>query len=197
MKKVLVLAAAAAAMLAPGVASATLEKFDFSTTYNGGAYGGDPLTGSMLLDVDGSGLATSGTLQISGSGLPATETMGLVPVGEVYEAGGGGELFGNDNLIPITANGITFGINAPGSLYGGYTLQFLLGGEYGECSNSLVCGFITGPGGIANLYNKLGPATITQAAVPEPATWVLMGFGFAALGLAGYRKARTPRAIAV
>jgi hypothetical protein len=30
---------------------------------------------------------------------------------------------------------------------------------------------------------------------PEPATWVMLGFGFAGLGFAGWRKSRTPRSI--
>ena len=41
-------------------------------------------------------------------------------------------------------------------------------------------------------------ATITTASlspVPEPSTWALMGIGFALLGLAGYRRSLTPRAI--
>jgi hypothetical protein len=34
------------------------------------------------------------------------------------------------------------------------------------------------------------------AAVPEPSTWALMGLGFAALGLLGYRKTRSDNALA-
>jgi PEP-CTERM motif len=34
------------------------------------------------------------------------------------------------------------------------------------------------------------------AAVPEPSTWALMGVGFAALGLLGYRKTRSDNALA-
>jgi PEP-CTERM motif len=34
------------------------------------------------------------------------------------------------------------------------------------------------------------------AAVPEPSTWALMGLGFAALGLLGYRKTRSGNALA-
>jgi PEP-CTERM motif len=34
------------------------------------------------------------------------------------------------------------------------------------------------------------------AAVPEPSTWALMGLGFAALGLLGYRKTRSHNALA-
>ena len=132
-----------ASLTAPAFAG--LEEFDFSTTYNGGTFNGDTLSGNMLLDVV-SGVATSGTLTISGAGLPGTQTMGVVPAGEVYEAGDGTELYGEDNAIPINSNGITFGTNAPGSLKGGYTLQFLTGGEYGECASTVVCGFIAGPG---------------------------------------------------
>lgn len=136
------LAVAVAPALAPGDASAALEKLDFSTTYNGGPYSGDTLTGYMLLDVVG-GSALSGTLSITGVGLvPTTVTMGLVRVGEVYEAGDGTELFAEDDKIPIDSSGITFGSNAPGSLSGGYTLQFLTGGENSECGAAVVCGMI-------------------------------------------------------
>lgn len=190
------LAVAVAPTLAPGDASAALEKLDFSTTYNGGPYSGDTLTGYMLLDVVG-GSALSGTLSITGVGLvPTTVTMGLVPVGEVYEAGDGTELFAEDDKIPIDSSGITFGSNAPGSLSGGYTLQFLTGGENGECGAAVVCGMIAGPGGAGNLYNALGPTTITEAAVPEGSTWAMLLIGFAALGFAGYRRRRPTVAFA-
>ena len=184
-----ILAFALGAALAPAAASAAVEQFTFSTTCNGGPFNGDTLSGEMLLDVVG-GVAISGTLTISGSGLPGTQTMGLVPAGQVYEAGDGTELFGQDNAIPIDSAGITFGTNAPGSLNGGYTLQFLTGGEYGECASAVVCGFIAGPGGDGNLYYALGPTTITQTAVPEASTWAMLLLGFAGLGLAGSRRAR-------
>lgn len=43
-----------------------------------------------------------------------------------------------------------------------------------------------------------GAPSVLQVAtnVPEPATWAMMGLGFAALGLAGYRKARKAPAFA-
>ena len=184
-----ILAIALGAALAPWAASAAVEEFVFSTTYNGGPFNGDTLSGTMLLDVVG-GVATSGTLTITGAGLPGTQTMGVVPSGEVYEAGDGTELYGQDNAIPIDAAGITFGTNAPGSLHGGYTLQFLTGGEFGECGSTVVCGFIAGPGGNGNLYNALGPTTISQAAVPEASTWAMLGVAFASLGLASSRRGR-------
>jgi hypothetical protein len=199
MKGLLLSAAVAAVLGVSGVANATLEKFDFSTTYNGGPFNGGALTGYLLLDVTAGGLATSGTLDIAGAGLPTPQVLGLAPPSppaSAYEAGDGTELFGNDNMIPITANGITFGTNAPGSLNGGYTVQFLLGGEYGECASNVVCGFIAGPGGDSNLYNALGATTLTPGAVPEPATWAMMGLGFAALGFVGYRARRSTASIA-
>jgi hypothetical protein len=105
------------------------------------------------------------------------------PPNSAYQASGGLELFGNDNVIPITANGITFGTNAPGGS-GGYTLQFLLGGEFGECAASVVCGAIGGPG-IADL-DRLGPTTVS--AVPEPSTWAMMILGFLGVGFMAYRR---------
>ena len=46
----------------------------------------------------------------------------------------------------------------------------------------------------AALVNVAPRATLT--AVPEPSTWALMGVGFALMGLVGYRRNSTPRAIA-
>ncbi|RBP14354.1 putative secreted protein with PEP-CTERM sorting signal [Roseiarcus fermentans] len=46
-------------------------------------------------------------------------------------------------------------------------------------------------------WNGLGGAAI-QAGVPEPATWAMMGLGFACLGFAGYRgSGRSARALVV
>src|ERR1700710_204528 len=113
-----------AALSAPGVASAATVTDTFTTTYTSGTYNGDTLTGTITLDVGAGGVANSGTLTISGAGLPDTETLGLIPVGQVYEAGGGAELLNNDNIFPVTSKGLFFGTNAPGSLNGGYTLGF-------------------------------------------------------------------------
>ena len=175
------------AFLVPGIASAsTVENFVFSTTYNGGTFNCDTLSGTISLDVGAGGVADSGTMTISGAGLPGVETLGLSPLSQVYKGGDGTNLFGSDNIFPITANGITFGTNAPGGSTGGYIVQFLLGGEFGECSSTVVCGFIAGPGGDSNLYNQLGPTTIS--AVPEPSTWAMMILGFFGVGTMAYRR---------
>jgi hypothetical protein len=200
MSKSLFRAASAAILLAACAAlpakADVIENFVFSTTYNGGPFSGDALTGTMSLDVGNGGVASSGTLTISGTGLPGVLTMGLAltdPPNSAYEAAGGLELFGNDNVVPINANGITFGTNAPGGS-GGYTLQFLLGGESNECAADVVCGGIGGPG-IDN-FEKLGATTIS-AAVPEPSTWAMMILGFAAVGFFAYRRKENGQALSV
>ena len=187
LKSLMATVAIAIASLVPNIASAsTVENFAFSTTYSDGTYAGETLTGTISLDLSG-GMADAGTMTIAGTGLPGTETLGLVvPASNVYEAGDGTELSGSDNKFPITSNGMAFGTNAPGSLKGGYTVQFLLGGEYGECASNVVCGFIAGPGGLTNLYDKLGPTTI--AAVPEPSTWAMMILGLVGVAFLTLRR---------
>ena len=56
-----ILAIVLGSALAPTAATAAIEEFVFSTTYNGGPLSGDTPSGEMLLDVVG-GVATSGTL---------------------------------------------------------------------------------------------------------------------------------------
>ncbi|MGA2871884.1 MAG: PEP-CTERM sorting domain-containing protein [Verrucomicrobiota bacterium] len=193
--------AAAAALLLAGFAASPAKAdvvgiFDFSTTYDGGTLNGDPLSGTMTLDVGAGGVVDSGTLTISGIGLPGVLTMGLAPPSppaSAFQASGGLELFGNDNVFPITANGITFGTGAPGSLAGGFTLQFLLGGEFDECSGTTVCGAIGGPG-FGGGAQKLGATTIS--AVPEPSTWAMMILGFCGLGFMAYWRKSNGSALA-
>jgi PEP-CTERM motif len=175
-----------ALLMGTASASAATVNDTFTTTYNGGAFNGDTLTGTISLDVEG-GVAESGSLTITGVGLPGTLAMGLIPLGVVDQATGGLELFGSDNVIPITANGIAFATNAPNS--GGFSLQFLVGGENGECSATTVCGALGGPG-ISN-FDALG-ATTFSAAVPEPSTWAMMVLGFLGVGFMAYRKKSKP-----
>jgi PEP-CTERM motif len=44
-----------------------------------------------------------------------------------------------------------------------------------------------------NQYFAVGESVNT--AIPEPSTWAMMALGFAGLGFAGYRKAKTSRAV--
>jgi len=55
---------------------------------------------------------------------------------------------------------------------------------------------LLGPNGTGEVGGMI-ETTITQhSAVPEPSTWAMLLIGFAGLGFAGYRKARTARAAA-
>jgi hypothetical protein len=183
--------ALAAALIAPGVASAsTIETFNFTTTYEGGTFSGDTLSGTMTLDVGAGGVATDGSLTISGAGLPGTLTMFLSapnPPNSAYQADGGLQLNSNDNIFPATTGGLTFGTNAPTASTGGYVLQFLLGGEHNECSDTTVCGAIGGPAFGDGSDHDFGATTFT-AAVPEPSTWAMMILGFCGLGFIAYRR---------
>ncbi|MGA9848818.1 MAG: PEP-CTERM sorting domain-containing protein [Roseiarcus sp.] len=68
--------------------------------------------------------------------------------------------------------------------------------------DALTVNFIGGiPGGGGQGYFSLeepvslsAPPVVTPG-VPEASTWVMMAFGFAGLGLAGYRKAKAPKAL--
>jgi PEP-CTERM motif len=44
---------------------------------------------------------------------------------------------------------------------------------------------------------RSGETYVFGPPVPEPATWALMGIGFACLGFAGYRRARLMSRVAV
>jgi hypothetical protein len=45
-------------------------------------------------------------------------------------------------------------------------------------------------------YNSGAPGSWAVSAVPESSTWAMLCFGFAVLGIAGYRKAKSERTIA-
>jgi hypothetical protein len=184
---------------APGVANATVEKIDFSGTFGGGT-----LTGVMILDVDSSGVATSGTATITAPGLPGPETMGLVPPdppGGAYEAYDGTNLALQDDKYPITNVGLVFGTDAGpapgGALHGPYTFGMELGGEAGGCPSTAVCGFLAGQlaDGSYHEYGATGVLTLSNA-VPEPSTWAMLMIGFGGLGFAALRKGRLARAVA-
>ena len=97
-------------------------------------------------------------------------------------------------MIPITTVGIVFGTYSPACPTVDTPLAWSLEAKLGVPEHRL-CGFLAGQmaDGSYHVYAATGPLTIT--AVPEPATWAMLGLGFAALGFAGYRKTCTPRAV--
>ena len=50
-----------------------------------------------------------------------------------------------------------------------------------------------GTGEIGGNMETIGTPVTTSGAVPEPSTWAMLLIGFAGLGFAGYRNAKTPR----
>jgi hypothetical protein len=187
----------AAGLVAPGVANATVEKIDFS-----GSFGTGTLTGVMILDVNSSGVATSGTATITAPGLPGPETMGLVPSGPpggAYEAFDGTNLDPQDDKFPITNIGLVFGTGAGapgGALHGPYTFGMELGGETGGCPSTAVCGLLAGQqaDGSYHEWGSTGVLTFSNA-VPEPSTWAMLVIGFGGLGFAAFRRGRRVRAL--
>lgn len=193
------LAVAAAVALAPGVASATTEVFDFSGP---GQYG--TISGDMILDVVG-GVAVSGTGSIMGPNIPGVETMTLItpstpgssgyPSGIGWRDGSGTDTWGWDNVVPIDYVGgldFSFGAGASPPLWGH-------GWQFGIWDNSGPGGpgggfqaWISGPNnGPGHYYGETGELTVTAGTVPEASTWALMLVGFAGLCFAGYRKTRS------
>jgi hypothetical protein len=189
-------AAVAAALVAPGVASASTENLDFSGL---GQFG--PISGQMVLDVVG-GVAVSGTGSISGVGIPGTEALTLItpetpgasgyPSGIGWRDGNGTDTWGWDNVVPIDyVGGLDFSFGA-----GSSPPSWGHGWQFGIWNNDGVGGpgggyeaWMSGPGGgIYNFYGTTGTLTVSPG-VPEPSTWVMILLGFVGLGYLGYRKA--------
>jgi PEP-CTERM motif len=107
------------------------------------------------------------------------------------------------------------GVPGPGGGFGNFTAG--LQGNWNGTSNSFagpidftiagvsVSDFVANSNGFFAVADLLGPngtgdvggmieTTITQhSSVPEPSTWAMLLIGFAGLGFAGYRKAKTTR----
>jgi hypothetical protein len=192
-------AAIAGALAVPGVANATIEDLTISGSLVDGT-NSYSYTGTLSLDVTG-GQATSGTGTLSILGLTnaplvliTTSTPGneyhSLPYGPVgFRANDGTDYYSLDQAYPIDANGLLFDVNTTTAKSEAYPL-------FAIWSNTPQAGYsaaFTGVVGNAEYYNIQGSATVS-AAVPEPSTWAMMLLGFAGLGFAGYRRAKTGRA---
>ncbi len=201
-------AAVAAALMAPGAASAGAEYFDFSGSVTCfGCTTPGTIEGEFVVDVV-SGVAVSGAGSIEGTYIPGVQTLTLItpstpgsggyPSGIGWRDGSGTDTWGWDNLVPIDyVGGLDFSFGAGTSPPVSGT-----GWQFGIWNNSGPVGYgddyqawISGPnGGPGHYYGYTGALTVSA---PELATWAMLGLGFAALGFAGYRKARTPRVVAL
>ncbi len=190
-------AALAAALVASGGASAAVYAFTLSG-YD--PQGDGAVTGSITLDVT-AGQATSGSAELSGGQLsPSPVSFSLVTSNccgypdtppsafTGWRAGDGTDWYGANTNYPIDTNGLVFE-SGPWGTQGTYVL-----GVYSD-GNGGYQAALFGPGGDNNYYTYNDPITLT--AVPEASTWAMLGVGFAALGFAGYRRARGGRSLAV
>jgi autotransporter-associated beta strand protein len=116
------------------------------------------------------------------------------PSGDFTDALGGSFNIGSG---PFILGGFTpFGGVDAGSSYDDLTARFTVttAGGFGAFTEYVTFNPLSENG--AGLGNSgLGPITLefTGTAVPEVSTWAMMMLGFAGLGFAGYRKARTGR----
>ena len=180
-------AAIAGALAAPGVANATTVDLTIS-----GSLDGDSYTGTLSLDVTG-GQVTSGTGTLSILGLTNAPLVLITtsspgnegfPVG--YRANDGTDYFNTDQAYPIDTNGLLFDVNTATAAWGAYPLFAVWSNAPGDGYSAAFTGKLDG----VEYYNIQGGATVS-AAVPEPSTWAMLLLGFAGLGYAGYRQART------
>jgi hypothetical protein len=188
MKGFLASATLAGALLASCAASATTVVDLISGSFNEGI---GSFSGEISLDVvGGQAISGSGYINILGlskaplvlitSSTPGNEG---TPVG--FRGNDGTDFFDlNTNWLPDSA-GLLFNVGTTTAEWGKYPLYNLASGA----GDSAFDGKING----TEYWVATGTTTLT--AVPETSTWAMLGLGFAALGFAGYRKARTPRAV--
>jgi hypothetical protein len=175
------------ALAAPSGANATIKDLAISGSLEGHSY-----TGTLSLDVTG-GQATSGTGTFSILGLTnaplvliTTSTPGNEGFPTGYRANDGTDYFNTDQAYPIDANGLLFDVNTTTAAWGAYPLFAVWSNAPGDGYSAAFSGKLDD----VEYYNIQGGATVSGA-VPEPSTWAMLLLGFAGLGYAGYRQAKT------
>jgi PEP-CTERM motif len=207
--KILIPALAAAFLGMAGASSgAQAAIIDFSavaqcpSTCTGITYSGSTLQASTGLDLDGSVWTVVSTAAGDKSGLAFGDTLSVMPVSFIYGSGSGpitlttpivktwtgtaGSFTEKLTTLDVITRGVnTIALNFSGTVTGG-----VFSGAEARMDLSL-----TQAGGPGNVVS----ASLTNAsAVPEPATWVMLGLGFAALGYAAVRRnAKDKAAMAV
>jgi opacity protein-like surface antigen len=174
MKKMLLAAAVAAAVLAPAAANASVYKFTFESFDSELTAGGQ-----ITVNTDGEVTGVSGVI----SGLAEQTISAVAPnpnfSGAAYSPDGS---FIYDNLYH--ASGMPFDVDG---------LLFVTAQNPGGYWNL----WGTSPGNYS-LWESVGSynypieesGTLSVAAVPELSTWAMMLAGFAGLGFASYRASR-------
>jgi hypothetical protein len=190
MRVFLASATLAGALLASCAASATTVVDLISGSFNEGI---GSFSGEITLNVVG-GQAISGSGSINFLGLTDVPLVLITsstpgneggPVG--FRDNFGTDLIGANTNWPPDSAGLLFDVGATTAEWGKYPLYNLASGA----GASMFTGTVNG----TEYYVATGTTTLT--AVPEASTWAMLGLGFAALGFAGYRRTRMPRAVAL
>jgi hypothetical protein len=177
-------AVVAAAALAPGMASAAIEEFQFNSA---------DITAKFSIDVIG-GQAVNGGGELWSPYWAGPAEMTLVTLSTTgvhdlgggslsYRFGGGTDLIG-DTAAPIDDWGLVFTVSTNPGLDVGFNLWSNDNGSY--------TGFIAGDSPAAGqpiIYlGETGAVALT--AVPEASTWAMMLAGFGGLGFAAFYRSR-------
>jgi hypothetical protein len=181
-KTLLAVAAVAAAALAPTMASAAIEEFQFNSA---------DIAATFSIDMVG-GRAVSGCGELSSPYWTGPAAMTLVTLSTTdvhdlgggslsYRFGGGTDLIG-DTTAPIDGSGLVFTVNTNPNLDVGFNLWNNGNGSY--------TGFIAGNSPAAGQPIIYLGETGALTAVPEASTWAMMLAGFGGLGFAGFYRSR-------
>jgi hypothetical protein len=181
-KTLLAAAVVAAAALAPGMASAAIEEFQFNSA---------DIAATFSIDMVG-GRAVSGGGELSSPYWTGPAAMTLVTLSTTdvhdlgggslsYRFGGGTDLIG-DTTAPIDGSGLVFTVNTNPNLDVGFNLWNNGNGSY--------TGFIAGNSPAAGQPIIYLGETGALTAVPEASTWAMMLAGFGGLGFAGFYRSR-------
>ena len=189
MNKTLLAAAVVAAALAPGMASAAIEEFQFNSA---------DIAAKFSIDVIG-GQAVSGGGELSSpywTG-PAAMTLVTLSTTDVHDLGGGSLSYrfgGGTDLIGDTAASIdgwgpVFTVNTNPNLDVGFNVW--------NNGNGTYTGFIAGNSPAAGQNIIYFDQTGALTAVPEASTWAMMVAGFGGLAFAGFYRSRRSRVSAL
>jgi hypothetical protein len=181
-KTLLAAAAVATALLAPGMASAAIEEFQFNSA---------DIMATLSIDVVG-GQAVNGSGELWSSYWTGPAPMTLVNLSTTgvhdlgggslsYRFGGGTDLIG-DTVAPIDGSGLVFTVNTNPNLDVGFNLWSNGNGSY--------TGFIAGNSPVADQHIIYLGETGALTAVPEASTWAMMLAGFGGLGFAAFYRSR-------
>jgi PEP-CTERM motif len=181
-KTLLAAAVVAPAALAPSMASAAIEEFQFNSAN---------ITATFSIDMVG-GQVVSGGGELSSPYWAGPAAMTLVTLSTTdvhdlgggslsYRFGGGTDLIG-DTAAPIDGSGLVFTVNTTPNLDVGFNLW--------SNSNGAFTGFIAGNSPAASQPIIYLGETGAMTAVPEASTWAMMLAGFGGLGFAAFYRSR-------